>query len=97
MTEATEEVTTKRVMRPKAAAKPAPAAYQPQPVLTAAVVVNHKPNNGDLQAVTPRLLETLGIKAQQYGKTLADAAILVRTVRDSDGNWVIDLHAEFVQ
>ena len=85
----TEEV-TKTARRPKAAPKaeqPAPAPEQPEPTAYAAVFYNHKPSNGDLQVIVPRLLEALA--PQLKGADLADAALIVSTKKGEDGNWQV--------
>ena len=83
----TEEV-TKTARRPKATPKaeqPAPEA--PEPTAYAAVFYNHKPSNGDLQTIIPRLLEALA--PQLKGADLADAALIVSTKKGEDGNWQV--------
>jgi hypothetical protein len=83
-----EEVTEAKPRR-KAAAPKGPAVETPKPKaeIYAKARYNHKPTDGDLAGLTPRLLQPLALQAQTHGRTLADGTITITVTQEPDGNW----------
>jgi hypothetical protein len=82
-----EEVTTKRTR--KAAAPKGPAVETPKPKaeMYAKARYNHKPTDGDLTAIIPRLLPPLALQAANHQRTLADGTIVLTVKQDAEGNY----------
>lgn len=94
-----EEVTTAPKRARKAVAPKGPAVETPKPKaqIYAKARYNHKPSNGDIQALTPRLLEPLALQAAAHGLTLADGLIALRTTHDAGtGNYEVMATLELV-
>jgi len=91
-----EEVAT--VKRTRKAAPKGPAVETPKPKaqIYAKARFNHKPTDGDIQALTPRLLQPLAVQAASHSLTLADGVIGIRTIQDKDGNYEVLATLELV-
>jgi hypothetical protein len=83
-----EVATTKRTRRvgPKGPAVETP---KPKAEIYAKAKYNHKPSDGDLTALLPRLLPALSLQAQAHARTLADGSIVITTTEDAEGDWTV--------
>jgi hypothetical protein len=92
-----EEVTTAKRTRKAAPKGPSVETPKPKAQLYAKARYHHSPSNGDIQAVTPRLLEALALQAatgpQRY---LADGVIAIRTTDNGDGTHQVMATLELV-
>lgn len=95
MEENTEATTTKRT-RKQAPKGPAVETPKPKAQIYAKARYNHKPTDGDIQALAPRLLQPLAVQAVANGRTLADGVIGIRTTQDADGNYEVMATLELV-
>lgn len=88
-----EEVTTEvtKPRRKAAAAVKGPAVETPKPKaqIYARAKYNHKPSEGDITVLVPRLLAPLAVQAATHNRTLADGTIGIRTEQDAEGDWTV--------
>ena len=91
-----EEVTTAKRTRKAAPKGPAVETPKPKAQMYAKARYNHKPADGDIQALAPRLLHPLALQAANHGLTLADGVIGIRTTKDADGNYEVMATLELV-
>jgi hypothetical protein len=84
-----EEVTTAKPRRKQAPKGPAVETPKPKAQMYAKARYHHKPSNGDISAVAPRLLDALAIQAANQGLHLADGVIGFRTTENGEGNYEV--------